>query len=73
MQHSPSSLDDPKILKVDCGLVLGESLREDIGGHFLSGTIDHSDLFISYSSTNEVIPNINVFSACMIVVFGREV
>ena len=65
MQHSPSSLDDPEVWEVDCSLVLGESLRKDVGGHFLSGTIDHDDLLISYGLANEVIPDVDMFGACV--------
>ena len=72
MQHSPSSAADPKALHVERGFVLGERLCEDVCRHVFRRAVYHSDLFISYSLAHEMIPNVNVFGAhVVIVVFGE--
>ena len=73
MQHSPSSLDDPKVLEVNCGFVLGKCFCKNVSGHLFGRAIYHGDLFVSYGLADKVVPDVDVFSACVIVVFGREV
>jgi hypothetical protein len=73
MQHSPSSPHESKVLQVECGLVLGESLRKDVCYHLVGGAINHSDLFVSDSLTNEMHPYVDVFGARVVVVVGRKV
>ena len=73
MQHSPSSPHESKVLQVECGLVLGESLREDVCYHLVHGAIDHSDLLISYGLTNKMYPYVDVFGARVVIVVGRKV
>jgi len=49
-------VDDPDVLKVDCGLVPGEH----VGGHVFSKAKHHSNLLVSYDLADEKIPNVNV-------------
>ena len=72
MQHSPSSLDDPEVLEVNRHFVLGKCFCKDVGSHLLGGTICHSNLFVSYGLADEMVPNVDVFGACVVIVFGRE-
>ena len=72
LHHSPSSLDDAKVLQVDGSLVLGESLHKDVCCHIFCRAIHHDDVFISYGLADEVEPNIDMFGAGMVVVFGHE-
>ena len=39
MQHSPSSVANPQVLRVYHDLVLGERFCEDIRGHILHGAV----------------------------------
>ena len=72
MQHFPSSLDDPEVLEVNCSFVLGKCFHKDVSSHFFSGTIYHGDLFVSYGLADEMVPDVNVFGAYMIVVFRHK-
>jgi hypothetical protein len=68
LQHSPSSVADPKVLNVDHGFVLGERLCEDVCHHFLGWAVFHHNLFLLDSLPNKMIPYIKVFGVSVILV-----
>jgi len=56
----PWMVDDPGVLKVGCGLVLGEHHCKNVGGHVLGRAVHHSDLLFSHGLADEMIPNVDV-------------
>jgi hypothetical protein len=71
-QHSPSNRHEPKAGREMLHLCRGKGFRKRIGDHLFGGAIYESKFPLFNDPTDKVIPNIDVFRACVVLMLLRE-
>ena len=53
--------------------MLGDCFHKDVHGHFFCFAVFNSNVFVYDALSNKVISYVDVFCACVIVIFGGQV